>query len=103
MKSIWLSSEMKTEIKYLTQRVIPNIGTTDVVQEEAVAAGLKEFNSINFISGYEAGFITGLEKKNLKESYIRLAVSSIKMNFHLDLFLNSLIELQEALLLLLVL
>lgn len=54
---------MDTEIKYLTQQFLPNIGAFDVVQEEGVAAGLKEFNNINFISGYEARFISALEKK----------------------------------------
>lgn len=65
---------MNMESRYLTHRVIPNIGATGVVLAEDVTAVLEEFNSINSIkvplvdntstnTGCEAGLFKALETK----------------------------------------
>lgn len=61
------------ESRYLTHRIIPNIGATGVLIED-VAAVLEQFNGIHSIkavlvgntsrnTGCEAGLVTALEKK----------------------------------------
>ena len=65
---------MGTSSKYLTHRVIPNIGTTGVLLAEDVFAVLEDYNSVNTVkavlvdnsstnTGCEAGMMTALERK----------------------------------------
>ena len=65
---------MGTSSKYLTHRVIPNIGATGIHLAEDVAAVLEEYNSVNTVkpvlvdntstnTGCKTGMVAALEKK----------------------------------------
>ena len=69
--------EKPYESKYLTHRVLPNIGATGAVHTEQVVDVLPEFNSENTIkailddntnanTGWEGGMVAFLEKNFLK-------------------------------------
>ena len=73
-RHLTFTKETPYESKYLTQRVLPNIGATGAVLAEQVVDVLHEFNSENTIkailvdntnanTGREGGIVAILEKK----------------------------------------
>lgn len=101
---------MDTESRYLICRFILNSGRTGLVLKDLVPDILQEYSSVNSIKvvlvdkysrsiGWKTGLITS--RLNLKESCTQLAIHFMNMNIHLAQFLSMLIELKEALLLIL--
>ena len=66
-RHLTFTKETPYESKYLTHRVLPNIGATGAVHAEQVVDVLHEFNSentIKAITGCEGGMAAILEKKS---------------------------------------
>jgi len=73
-RHLTFTREMGTSSKYLTHRIIPNIGATGIHLAEDVSAVLEEYNSVNTVkavlvdntstnTGCKTGMVTALEKK----------------------------------------
>ena len=79
-RHLTFTKETLYESKYLTHRVLPNIGATGAVHTEQLVDVLHEFNSENTIkailvdntnanTGCEGGIVTILEKKVFESSH----------------------------------